>query len=82
MDIATGREKWRFATGKKIKSSPAVANGVVFVGSNNRHLYAVESESGEEIWRFKTADRVFGSPVVHEGVVDAGNDDRHLYALE
>ena len=82
MDIATGQEKWRFATGKKIKSSPAVANGAVFVGSHDRHLYAVDAESGEEIWRFKTGDRVFGSPLVHEGMVYAGSDDGHLYALE
>ena len=67
---------------KKIKSSPAVANGAVFVGSHDRHLYAVDAESGEEIWRFKTGDRVFGSPLVHEGMVYAGSDDGHLYALE
>jgi hypothetical protein len=41
----TGKEKWRFATGDRVDSSPAVANGIVYVGSEDKNLYAVGANS-------------------------------------
>ncbi len=32
--------KWSYATGRGVFSSPAMANGVVYVGSNNDVVYA------------------------------------------
>ncbi|MCH8349839.1 MAG: PQQ-binding-like beta-propeller repeat protein, partial [Chloroflexi bacterium] len=40
-DAATGQEKWRFETGDRVSSSPAVVDGVVYFGSDDGHLYAV-----------------------------------------
>ena len=34
-------ELWRFLTGGWVYSSPTVANGVVYVGSEDKNLYAV-----------------------------------------
>ena len=34
--------KWKFKTGKWIALSPAIANGVVFFGSEDGYLYALE----------------------------------------
>jgi len=42
LDAATGAEKWKFPTGGKIESSPAVEQRVVFVGSDDGLLYAIE----------------------------------------
>jgi hypothetical protein len=33
--------KWRFKTGGEVESSPAVADGVVYFGSRDGHLYAL-----------------------------------------
>ena len=41
IDAVTGTEKWRFTTGNDVLSSPAVVNGVVYVGSNDGYLYAL-----------------------------------------
>jgi len=44
IDGATGTEKWSFTTGG-MNSSPAIgADGTVYVGSNDRKLYAFNSE--------------------------------------
>jgi len=45
IDAATGKEKWRFATGDWVDSSPAIANGIVYVGSNDKNLYAIGATS-------------------------------------
>ncbi len=64
-----------------MKSSPAVAGGVVYFGSYDQHLYAVDIHTGEEKWRFQTADWVNSSPTVADNTVYFGSDDGNLYGV-
>jgi outer membrane protein assembly factor BamB len=82
VDSRTGRQKWRFKTDNRVKSSPAIAGGVVYIGSFDSHLYAVDVETGLEKWKFETGFKVFSSPVAADGVIYFGSDDGRLYALE
>jgi hypothetical protein len=72
---------WSFATGGPVSSSPAVANGVVYVGSHDGNLYALDTVSGAELWSFGTGNLVYSSPAVADGVVYVGCEDFNLYAL-
>ena len=79
----TGKEKWNFATGDRMwSSSPAVANGVVYFGSDDKNLYAIDAVTGKEKWRFATGDRVWSSPAVANGIVYVGSRDNNLYAID
>jgi outer membrane protein assembly factor BamB len=80
--VPTNTELWRFQTGGAVDSSPAVANGVVYVGSDDYNLYAIDALTGKEKWRFKTGDVVDSSPAVANGVVYVGSDDYNLYAID
>jgi outer membrane protein assembly factor BamB len=40
LNARTGAKLWSYATGKPVQSSPAVANGVVYVGSEDGKIYA------------------------------------------
>jgi len=62
--VPTNPELWRFKTGDEVRSSPAVSNGVVYVGSMDSNLYAIDAMTGKEKWRFKTGNHVYSSPVV------------------
>jgi len=73
--------KWKFKTGGRVYS-PAVSDGVVYFGSGNNHLYAVDAETGEEKWKFESGDSICSSPKVSDGVVYFGSGDNHLYALD
>ncbi|TDC68245.1 PQQ-binding-like beta-propeller repeat protein, partial [Streptomyces hainanensis] len=73
--------RWRFRTGAMIESSPAVADGVVYVGSGDGGLYAVDAASGTEVWRFATDDVVTTSPAVAGGVAYVSGSTR-LYAVD
>ena len=33
---------WRYQTGSYVRSSPTVSGGTVYVGSRDKHLYAVK----------------------------------------
>ena len=56
-----------------IWSSPAVSGGLVYVGSNDGYLYALDAASGTERWRFGDG-RVISSPAVSGGLVYVGSD--------
>ncbi|MGH7618576.1 MAG: PQQ-binding-like beta-propeller repeat protein, partial [Gemmatimonadaceae bacterium] len=63
--LSTGKQRWRFDTDgaalnsgiygfdrRSIQSSPAVANGVVFVGARDGFVYAIGADDGKLRWRF------------------------------
>lgn len=74
--------RWRFATESKIGSSPAVVDGVVYVGSLDGRLYAIDAASGAERWRVATKDGIYSSPAVVDGMVYVGSFDGNLYAVD
>jgi outer membrane protein assembly factor BamB len=80
--VTINAELWRFKTGGAVYSSPAVSNGVVYVGSDDNNLYAIDAVTGKEKWRFATGDTVLSSPAVLNGVVYVGSDDNNLYAID
>ena len=41
LDASTGRLLWRCRMDGDVRSSPAVADGVVYVGSSDGYVYAV-----------------------------------------
>ncbi len=55
-----------------IPSAPAVAGGVVYFGSRNDNLYALNAGSGTEVWHHKVSGAIFASPQVDNGVVYIG----------
>jgi outer membrane protein assembly factor BamB len=76
---AFGAEGFRY---QHYASSAAVADGVVFVGSAEGHLDALEEQTGRRRWRFTTGDSVTSTPVIRDGAVYFGSFDGHVYALE
>jgi outer membrane protein assembly factor BamB len=74
--------KWTFRTGAAVISTPAVANGSVYVGSSDHNLYALDAATGALRWKFATAGRVSSSPAVADGRVYFASYDSNLYALD
>jgi outer membrane protein assembly factor BamB len=79
---------WTGATGGAIyDSSPAVADGVVYVGSWDDKLYAYAvgcakgGESCTPLWTGATGSAIGSSPAVADGVVYVGSYDGKLYAF-
>ena len=55
-------------------SSPAVANGVVYVGSVDGNVYALNASTGAKLWSYRNWRRRDSSPAVANGVVYVGSD--------
>ncbi|MFM1769751.1 MAG: Serine/threonine-protein kinase AfsK [Verrucomicrobiota bacterium] len=73
---------WTYKTDKPVRSSPAVANGRVFVGSDDEHVHAIDLATGRGVWKVKTGGPIESSPLVFEGKVYVGSDDGLLRALD
>ncbi len=73
--------KWQIHTGGQIFSSPAVAGGMAYFGSNDHFLRAVDLETGAEKWQFETGGRIPSSPAVANGIVYFLSYDSNFYAL-
>ena len=82
LDADTGAVKWKYKTGSEGSSSPAVAEGVVFVGSSDDYVYALDADTGAVKWKYETSFDVDSSPAVAEGVVFVGSLANYLYALD
>jgi hypothetical protein len=78
-----------------VRSSPAIIDGVVYVGSWDGTLYALTADAGKLVWRFDTKGRtlnsaefgfdrrsILSSPAVVAGTVYVGSRDAHLYAVD
>ena len=73
VDIKTGEKLWEFETGRQIRSSPLVADGIIYFGNDAKTLYALNVETGEEIWSFEANGSITGSPLVAGGTVYFGD---------
>ncbi len=96
-DLATGALKWRFDTEghglssarfgfdrKSIQSSPAVADGTVYIGARDGSLYALDAATGKQRWRASHGmSWVITGPAVWDGKVFVGSSDaRFMQAVD
>ena len=85
LDAATGNELWKYKTGGKIFSTPAVygkGDGAsVIIGSCDTYVYSLNIKSGKVNWKYKCGKSVLGSPTVFGGKVYIGASDHTFRAL-
>ena len=74
--------KWRFETYGRVRSSPTIFEETVYFGSEDAHLYAVDTETGRLKWSFKTASWILSSPAVAGHLVYVGSKDGIVYAVD
>lgn len=75
---------WRFGPDNPllgIKSSPALAEGVLYVGGHDRNMYAIDASKGTANWTFRADDAIWASPLVVRDTLIFGDDAHNLYAL-
>jgi len=73
---------WTFETAGAVTSSPVIADGRVYFGSDDAKLHCVDAATGEALWAFATEDMIEAPPMVVDGSVYIGSNDFFLYALD
>src|SRR6185369_11013433 len=88
VEVGTGKLVWRFDTKgrgldsgkfgydrKSVQFTPAVADGLVYVGARDGILYAIDATSGKEKWRSDQQASWVTAPAVADGLVFAPSSD-------
>lgn len=101
LNASTGAKIWNFTSASPgsaavengltgaFESSPAVANGIVYIGSDDGNVYALNALTGVKIWNYTTSkqplysfgNQVTSSPAVSNGIVYVGSVGGNVYAL-
>jgi outer membrane protein assembly factor BamB len=77
----TGKAAWTFATNARVESSPAIAAGRVFVGSNDGRFYVLNLNTGAKLWEFNAGAPLSASPAIARGRIVIGSQDGRLYCF-
>lgn len=90
LSLEDGSPSWTFATEGnehfplgELQRGPALRDGVLYVGSRDYHLYAVDAASGELRWRLREgAGWIIATPLVDADYLYFGaSDGQRLYAV-
>jgi len=87
LDERTGRIRWSFQTGDKVKGGVALSGNRLFVGSYDGHVYALNARTGRKIWRASGQPRLgshgtfYSTPAVAYGRVYIGSTDGKVYSF-
>lgn len=73
---------WKFPMKGPITATAAIAEGAVFLGSNEGDFHAIDLVTGQARWSAKPGDFIESSACYAEGKVFVGSDDGNLYALD
>jgi len=73
---------WKYMTAGAVMSSPSIENGILYIGSQDKKIYAIDAWSGIKVWDFTTLGTIESSAAVANGKVFVGSDDGYVYSLD
>jgi outer membrane protein assembly factor BamB len=76
-----GKAAWTFTTRSRVESSPAIAGGRVFIGSNDGRFYVLNVTNGAKLWEFDAGAALSASPAIANGRIVIGSQDGRLYCF-
>jgi outer membrane protein assembly factor BamB len=74
--------QWAFSAGDAVQSSPSLSGGLLYVGTDDTYLYALNSTTGQQVWAAPTPRGLRSSPALCSGEVVVGGRDGVVYAFD
>ena len=72
---------WTFETENGIWSEPLLVDGVLYFGSMDHYLYAVNASNGRQIWKTELGGAVPATPVLVDGALYIGSFARKVFKV-
>jgi outer membrane protein assembly factor BamB len=74
---------WMSSLNDSVTTSPAIADGMVFVGTMGGKFYAIDLRTGEINWTYDAGSPISSSPAFRDGVVFFGTGEPgKIYAVD
>jgi outer membrane protein assembly factor BamB len=80
--LASWRPKWQTRLNGQVFATPAVHEGIAYVGTTGGVLDAVRVEDGERLWTFSAGRPMFGDALVAGDAIFFACDNGYLFKLE
>ncbi|MCD6063939.1 MAG: repeat protein, partial [Flavipsychrobacter sp.] len=81
-DTVAKKERWIYTSADRIVSSPVADQNIVYFGSYDFHVYALNVIDGTEKWKYKTNALIKSSPLMYNGIAYFGSHDKNMYAFD
>lgn len=82
IDTISGNELWRTPTNGFVKSVPVVANGILYIGPDEKGFYSIDAGNGSINWIYKNSSAGYTSSAsVMNNLALAGSKDGSFYAF-
>ncbi|HEY7974420.1 MAG TPA: serine/threonine-protein kinase, partial [Ktedonobacterales bacterium] len=72
---------WSFETEEEIRATPCIGPDLVYIGSYDNNLYALDKATGALRWKFPTDGGICSRPILWRDLVIFGSEDFNVYAL-
>jgi outer membrane protein assembly factor BamB len=82
LNASSGYLIWERLTGGGSFTSPAVADGVLYIGSLDENVYALDAITGEVVWNYATGSYIYSSPAIAYETLFICSRDDFIYALK
>lgn len=74
--------KWQFKTGGAVVGSPVVSGHILFIGSADSCMYAIDKNSGAPLWKYRTNGPLTATVACDSNAVFFMSGDGYFYALD
>jgi outer membrane protein assembly factor BamB len=81
MNSANGHIRWSRDLSSRCESSPLLADGKLFFGTENGTVYALNARTGNIVWTYHAAGAVKASPSLSNGILYFGDYAGNLQAV-
>jgi outer membrane protein assembly factor BamB/tRNA A-37 threonylcarbamoyl transferase component Bud32 len=72
---------WTFSCEDEIRGSANYADGVVYIGSYDHNMYALEADNGNFIWKYAAEGGIVSKPAIYDNKVFFGSTDQYVHAI-
>ncbi|HET6444686.1 MAG TPA: PQQ-binding-like beta-propeller repeat protein [candidate division Zixibacteria bacterium] len=77
-----GALQWQFETGHSIWGQPTYEDGILYVSSLDKSLYALDAETGDKLWESTTGGSISDRAKLDGDLVYISSFDRMIHAVE
>ncbi len=72
---------WSFECEDEIRGTPTLHKNMLFIGSYDNNLYALNAETGEFLWKYAADGGIVSKPVIYEGNIFFGSEDKRVHVV-
>jgi outer membrane protein assembly factor BamB len=80
-DITTSGRLWHYDKIRRSISTPAVADGLVYISDFSGYLHCIDAKTGQQLWSHDMLAAIWGSPFVVDGRVYLGDEDGDVVVM-